>query len=68
MHYDYQTGSKADSAPTTLTLTIAYDGKESEKEKTQIISVMKEVPFSTEPMDNQRIIKEYYEQILYSQI
>lgn len=32
MHYDYQTGSKADSAPTTLTLTIAYDGKESEKE------------------------------------
>ena len=38
------------------------------KEKTQIISVMKEVPFSTEPMDNQRIIKEYYEQILYSQI
>lgn len=32
MRYDYQTGSKADLAPTTLTLTIAYDGKESEKE------------------------------------
>lgn len=39
-----------------------------EKRKDEIISVMKEVPFSTEPMDNQRIIKEYYEQILYSQI
>ena len=24
---------------------------------------MKEVPFTTEPMDSQRIIKEYYEQL-----
>lgn len=37
--------------------------KRKKEEKTQIISVMKEEPFTTEPMDSQKIIKEHYEQI-----